>query len=189
MGTLNGSALFSGITSGLNSTYSILANASSNGVTETSIASTMSNSAYASKLNGNFASYILQNFSSLDKDSNGTLSSAEMTNISKMISTQGLTAAQISQLGTASGLSAETLEQVLQHFNQIDANHDGKVTTGEINAYNVTKTVEKKKTEFANKAATNMSVFYGSESSSADSSSILDDRYNTENSNNNNSSS
>ena len=178
MSTLNGTGLFSGITSGLSCTYSLLASASSSGVTTTSITEAMSNSDYASSLNSSFSSYILSNFSSLDKNSDGTLTSAELSSLTNMISTTGLTSTQISQLGSASGLSSETLEQVLQHFSDIDANGDGKVTSSEINAYNITSAMEKKKTEFANKAATNMSVFYGDDSSSsADSSSLLDYKY------------
>ena len=182
MGSLDGSSLFSGITSGLTNTYSILANASSNGVTEKSIASTMNNSAYASKLNSTFSSYILSNFSSLDKNKDGTLNQVEMSKLNNMISTTGLTSTQLSQLGAASGLSTETLNQVLSHFADIDANHDGKVTSREISAYNITSAEQKKKTEFSNRAATNMSVFYGNDdSSAADSSSLLDYKYNSNN--------
>lgn len=186
MSTLNGSSLFSGITSGLTSTYSILANASSSGVTETSIASTMSNSAYASKLNSTFSSYILSNFSSLDKNKDGTLNSAEVSSVGNMISSAGLTSAQLNQLGAASGLSTDALNQVLSHFADIDVNHDGKVTSAEINAYNITSAEEKKKIEFSNRAATNMSVFYGSDdASAADSSSLLDYKYSNNSGNSN----
>lgn len=168
------SSLFSGITSGLTSTYSILANASPSGVTLNSIATARSTSTVSAMLNPTFASYIQTNFSTLDTNHDGTLSAAELSNItSKMLST-GLTAAQISQLGTASGLSNDQIGQITEHFRDIDTNGDGKVTAAEIAAYKLTSAMQEKKTEFANRAATNQSVFYGSEdSNSTDSSSML----------------
>lgn len=176
MGT---SSLFTGVTSGLTNTYSILANASATGVTAASITSAMSNSAYASTLNPTFASYILSNFSSLDKDGNGVLNAAEVSNLTNSINATGLTASQLSQLGSASGLSGQTLEQVLSHFADIDTNGDGKVTSAEIEAYKLTSTMQKEKTEFANKAATNQSLFYGDEnaSSTPDASSMVAFKY------------
>lgn len=175
MTNTNGSALITGISSGLINTFGVLANASPNGVTLSSISSARSNTALAATLNPTFASYIQTNFSSLDKNGDGIISASELTTITNQISKQGLTRSQLTQLGTASGMSNQSLEQVLEHFNDIDANHDGKVTTAEISAYTIKSAEDKKKTEFANKAATNMSVFYGSEdSSAADSSSLLD---------------
>lgn len=176
---MGSSSLFSGITSGLTGTYSILANASGGNVTATNISSAMSNATYASSLNSGFASYILSNFTTLDADGNGTLTSAELCNLTNTISATGLTSTQLTQLGTASGLSNQTLEQVLQHFAEIDTNGDGKVTSAEISSYRLTSAMDKKKTEFANKAAANQSTFYGDEnaSSSADSSSMLSFKY------------
>lgn len=175
---LNGSSLLTGIYAGLNNTYSVLANASSTGVTKESIANAQTNTSLTGSLNQNFASYLNSNFSSLDKDSDGILSANEMSNFTSDLSSQGLTQAQLMQLGTASGMSTSTLEQVLNHFTDIDTNGDGKVTTSEISAYQLTSEMEKKKTEFANKAASNMSVFYGNEDdSSADTSSMLDFKY------------
>lgn len=172
-------SLFTGVTSGLTNAYSILANASSGSVTASSISSAMSNSAYANTLNPTFASYILSNFSSLDKDGDGKLNSGELTNLTNSINATGMTASQLSQLGTASGLSGATLEQVLTHFAEIDTNGDGKVTSAEIQSFKVTSTMEKKKTEFANKAAANQSVFYGDEDSSSttNATSMVDFKY------------
>ncbi len=173
------SSLFSGITSGLTSAYSILANASSGKVTLDNINTIRSDSSYATTLNQTFASYIQTNFSSLDKDNDGILSSVELTNLTNSINSTGLTSAQLSQLGTASGLSGDTLTQVLEHFADIDKNGDGKVTSAEIAAYKLTSAMDKKKTEFSNRAAANQSVFYGDEnaSSAANSSSMLDYKY------------
>lgn len=178
MSTTNGSSIFTGIYAGLTNTFSVLANASPSGVTLSSISSARSNTALAATLNPTFASYIQTNFSTLDKDGDGVISSSELSTLTTQISTQGLTRQQLTQLGPASGMSNQSLEQVLEHFSDIDANHDGKVTTAEISAYTIKSAEDKKKTEFANKAATNMSMFYGNDDSSAvDSSSILDYRY------------
>lgn len=176
---MGSTSIFSGVTSGLNSTYSILATASSGSVTATNVANAMSSSTYASSLSSGFASYILSNFSVLDQDNDGTLSSTEMSSLSNTINATGLTSTQLTQLGSASGLSGETLEQVLTHFADIDANGDGKVTSSEISNYKLSSAMEKKKTEFANKAASNQSLFYGDDNSSSevDSSSMLSFKY------------
>lgn len=169
------SSLFAGITSGLSSTYSILANASSGNITLSSIAAAQSNSTYAASINPTFASYIQTNFASLDTNHDGILGAAELSKLTNSIATQGLTAAQLNQLGTASGMSNSELGQVLDHFSKIDTNGDGKVTAAEIQAYKLTSAMDTKKTEFANRSAANQSVFYADENAStaADSSSML----------------
>lgn len=179
MSTLSGNGLFAGIYSGLTNTYSLLANAYPGGVTPTTIAEARQNPQLANSLNPTFASYIQTNFTSLDADRDGILSSAELSSLTNKITTQGLTAAQLTQLGAATGLAGGALEQVLAHFNDIDVNHDGKVTMAEISAYNITSAEEKKKTEFANKAAASQSIYYADEnaSSAADSSSLLSYKY------------
>lgn len=183
--TTNGSSLLTGITSGLTSTYSLIAQHYSGGVTLESIAAAKTNTTTASSLNQSFASYLETNFSSLDKDGDGKITSTEISNLTNSMATTGMTREQLTQLGSAAGLSGDALSEVLDHFSEIDANHDGKVTTAEISSYKLTAASEKKKTEFANKAATNMSVFYGDDNAnSADSSSLLDYKYSNNNSNN-----
>jgi len=181
MSILNGASILTGINSGLTNAYAILAQESTSGVTLASIATSKTTAlTSATGLNQTFAQYMQTNFTALDTNKDGILSSTELTNMTNQMSTQGFTQAQLSQLGSASGLSTEALSEVLGHFTDIDANHDGKVTSGEITAYNLTSAMEKKKTEFSNRAATtDMSVFYGDDSSSneADSSSMVDYKY------------
>ena len=178
---LDGTSLFTGIYSGLTNTYALLAQQYPNGVTLSNITEARTKAATtANGLNQGFAQYMQTNFSSLDKDGNGVISAAELNNLSNQIATQGLSKTQLTQLAAAgtSGMSGSLLETVMSHFDDIDTNHDGKVTNSEIKAYGVTSDKEKKKAEFSNRAATNMSVFYGDESSSAaDSSSMLDYKY------------
>lgn len=179
MSTYNNNSLFAGINAGLTGAYSLIANAYSGEVTLSNIATARTDTKLATSLNPTFASYIQNNFSSLDTNHDGKLSSAELSNSTNQMAMRGLTASQLTQLGTASGLSTETLEQVLEHFNDIDANKDGKITTAEISAFRIRSNEEKKKIEYANKAAGNMSVFYGDEdSSSADTSSLVAYKYN-----------
>lgn len=177
-----GTSSFSGVTSGLTSTYSLLSNAAAGNVTSSSITSAMNNSSYASSLNSGFASYLLSNFSSLDNDSNGTLSSTELSTLTSNINSRGLTSAQLSQLGSASGLSGDALAKVLEHFADIDTNGDGKVTSAEISGYKITSAMENKKAEFANKFATDQSMFYGNDDAKVtDSSSIVSWKYMADN--------
>lgn len=185
-----GSSLFTGISSGLSNTYALLAQAyGASGVTQSNILAAMSNSKLVGTLNPTFASYMQTNFSTLDTNKDGTLCSAELANMTNIIATQGLTLQQLTQLGPAIGLSGDTLSQVLEHFSDIDANHDGKVTQAEIQSFSLKSAEEKKKTELASKAAANMSVFYGDDDSSANvnTTSLLDFKY--MNSGNNSSSS
>lgn len=184
-------SMFSGATAGLTNAFSVIANSSTTGVTASTITTAMSNSSLATTLNPTFSSYILNNFASLDTNHDGTLNATELSNFTNMMNATGMTQAQLTQLGSASGLSNETLEQVLQHFNDIDTNHDGKVSSAEISAYKLKSSEEQKKAEFANKAATNMSVFYGNDdaSSSANSSSLLSFKYMNNNSSGSNSNS
>lgn len=182
-------SIFSGVTAGLTNAFSVIGHSTTTGVTASTVASAMSNSQLATSLNPTFASYILNNFGTLDTNHDGTLNAAELSNFTNMMNTTGMTQAQLAQLGAASGLSNQTLEQVLQHFNDIDVNHDGKVSSAEIQAYRLKSNEEEKKAEFSNKTATNMSVFYADDSASTtNSSSLLSFKYMNENNGNNNSS-
>lgn len=173
----SGSSIISGISGGIINTYSLLANfAGSDGVTLKSISSVMSNTQYAGKINPTFASYIQSNFNTLDKDKDGVLSSEELSNMTSMINMTGLTLNQLSLLGTASGLSTETLQKVIEHFQEIDKNGDGKVTTAEINSYTASASKMQKEDEFRDKFVSDMSMFYGDDTSS-NTDSILSYRY------------
>lgn len=171
--------MFEGITAGLTNTYSVLAQASQGKITLSSIAAAQSNSNFANQINPTFASYIQTNFANLDSNHDGILGPTEINKLTTSINTTGLTATQLSQLGTASGISANDLSQVLEHFADIDANHDGKVTAAEISSYKLRSAEDKEKTILRNKMATDMSVYYADEnkSSDPDASSLLAYKY------------
>ncbi len=180
MANSSGSSLLAGIYSGLTNTYSYLAAQYPNGVTLENINAARTDTKTAGLLNQSFASYLQTNFSNIDKDGDGVISSAEMTNLTNQMSSQGLTKAELTQLyaSGASGLSSSTMENILNHFDEMDTNHDGRITSAEISAYSVDCSKQKKEDEFRMQAASNMSVFYGDEnSSSADTYSLLSYKY------------
>jgi len=179
MSNISGNSLINGISNNLVSTYAQIASfAGSGGVTPASIAKARTDKDLSSSLNQSFANYLQTNFGSMDKNGDGKITPDEMTTTSSMLNTTGLTSAQLTQLGTASGLSQEALSQVLAHFSDIDTNHDGKVTIAEINAYNTMSDKMKIQDEYRLKAASDMSMFYGSETSSdSQPSSIMSYKY------------
>ena len=174
-----GSSLLAGIYSGLTNTYSYLASQYPNKVTLENINKARTDSNTANVINQGFASYLQTNFQNIDKDNDGIISAEEMTNMTNILSTQGLTKDELTQLYAtgSSGLSASTIENILTHFDDMDTNHDGRITSAEITAFNVDSSKQKLEDEFNAKKASNMSVFYGDDSSSVDSYSILSYRY------------
>ena len=180
MSRLSGASLFATATSGLTNTYSVLAQQFTDGLTLENLSSSDATTLLSNNsISQSFKSYLQTNFSSVDKDSDGVISATEIQNATNTMTQSGMTRAQISQLGTANGYSSETIEKILNHFDDIDTNHDGKVTEAEISAYGVESEKQNKLTEYMNQKATNMSLFYGSEdsSSSNSSSSILSYKY------------
>lgn len=186
MSTYSGNSLLTGIYSGLTNTYSYLAQLNPEGVTLDSIASARTDSKNYLTLNQSFASYLQTNFNSIDTDGDGIIGANEITDYTNSLSTQGLTRAQLTMLAAsgASGLSSDTLNNILEHFDEMDTNHDGKITSAEISAYTYSAAKQEKIDEYNYQKATNMSTFYGddSSSSSVDSYSMLSYRYKNYNS-------
>ena len=158
----------SGIYAGLNSTYAYLASQYKDGLTLENIAEARTKQENLANLNQTFASYLQSNFSSLDKDGDGIISPAEATNTFSQMSAGGLTKLQLTQLQAsgATGVTDSDYAFILENFEAIDSNGDGKVTDAEIAAYKMTSARMEKEDEMRDKFATDMSVFYGSDSSS-----------------------
>lgn len=165
MANLNGSSLFSTFYSGLTNTYSYLAQLSPDGVTLDGITEARGDSKNTLYLNQTFASYLQTNFNSIDKDKDGIISSDEMTNLTSQMSAKGLSRQDLTQL-MASGMSTDTLNMVLENFDSIDTNHDGYITQAEISAFQVDASKQEMVDKFNHQMATNMSTFYGDDSSS-----------------------
>lgn len=177
----------SGIYSGLTNTYSVLASQykDKDGVTLENILDAQGKTSNANILNNSFASYIQNNFANIDKNNDGTLSADEMNTLTNNMSTQGLTKEEFTQLALSgnSGLSTATINNILEHFEDMDTNGDGKITSAEIAAFDIDSSKQEKVDEYAHKSATNMSTFYGDDSSSDTSSySMLSYRYKKSNS-------
>ena len=129
--------------------------------------STTSMNALLQGANSSFTSYLSSNFNSLDKDGDGQLTNLELTNFTNQLYQQGLTQEQLALL-CSYGTASQTLQKVLDNFNEIDKNHDGRVTNAEISAFGIDEEVADKKKEYKQMKAGNMSVFYSSSSSGTD---------------------
>ena len=126
---LDGTSLFTGINSGLSNTFAQLSGQYADGITLENLTQSLSNSNIINTQYGaTFASYMTNNFSSFDSDGDGKISASEVQALMSQMATQGLTREQIMALSGASGLSTSLQETVLNHFNEIDKNKDGKVT-------------------------------------------------------------
>ncbi|MDR1327816.1 MAG: EF-hand domain-containing protein [Heliobacteriaceae bacterium] len=172
--------LLSGIYTGLTNTYSYLASQAPDGLTLDKMKEISTDSTKANMINQTFSSYLQTNFATIDKNRDGKITEEEMTNLTNTMSKSGLSKDELTQLyaSGASGLSEETMNMILTHFEDIDKNKDGKVTSEEIAAYSVESAKQEKMDEYAHQKATNMSLFYGSDSSSSvDSYSMLSYRY------------
>lgn len=174
---LDGSSLFSGINAGLTNSFSLLSSQYSDGLTLENLNAALTNTNVTNTSYGStFASYLTTNFNSVYKNGDGTISADEIQTLMNNMATQGLTREQIMSLGASSGMSSSLQETVLSHFDDIDANHDGKVTNAEINAYGVNSDIEKQKIEDRNRIVNNMSMFYGDDLTEYEGS-IMDYRY------------
>lgn len=175
----NNNGILSGIYSGLSSTYSLLASQYPNGLTLENISEARTKTSNTNVLNQSFASYLQTNFSSIDKNGDGIITSEEMNNLSNTLSTQGLTKEELTQLyaSGSSGLSDSTMTKILEHFDEMDTNHDGRITSAEISAYDVNCARMEVEDDFNNRKATDMSVFYGDGSASSDTYSLLSYKY------------
>lgn len=174
----NNNGILSGITTGLKNTYSYLATQYPNGITFDNISEARNKNSNTNLLNQSFASYLQNNFTNIDKDGDGKISESEMNNLSNLISRQGLTKDELTELyaSGSSGLSESTITKILEHFDDMDTNHDGRITSAEISAYDVICSRMEVEDEFNNRRATDMSVFYGGDTSS-DTYSLLSYKY------------
>ena len=159
---LDGSSLFSGINAGLTNSFSLLSSQYADGLTLENLNSALTNTNVTNTAYGStFASYLTNNFNSVDSNGDGVISADEIQKLMNNMATQGLTREQIISLGASSGMTNSLQQTVLAHFDGIDANHDGKVTNAEINAYGVNSQLEKQKIADKNRIVNNMSMFYG----------------------------
>ncbi len=184
MGTSTGSSIISSLSSGLSNTYAYLAALyPQDGVTYKNITAARNDQTNYLTLNQSFASYLQNNFATLDKDGDGKIGADEMEKFSQTLSTSGVSKNELSQLAASGAYSSSTISKILDNFDEIDKNHDGRVTNAEIAAYTTDCSKQAKLDEYNYKKATDLSVFYGSESDTDVSDySILSYRYKNYNS-------
>lgn len=178
--TSAGSSIITSFSSNLANTYSYLAALfPKDGVTYKNITEARKDNTNYLTLNQPFAAYLQNNFKTLDKDGDGVISPEEMQNLTNTLSTAGVSRAELSQLVSTGAYSSEMVNKILEHFDEIDTNHDGRVTNAEINAFSHSCNKQAKIDEENYRKATGTSIFYGSDDSSTDVSSysILSYRY------------
>lgn len=174
---LDGTSMFTGINSGFTNSFAQLSGQYTDGVTLENLSKALSNASFVNgnNYNATFASYMTNNFNKIDSNKDGVLSATEIQNLMGQMATQGLSREQIMALAGSSGMSSSLQETVLAHFDDIDKNHDGKVTNQEIQAYGVESDLEKQKIADRNQLINNMSIFYDSDTNYEGS--LLDYKY------------
>jgi len=158
---LLGNSIFTGAISGLNTNYLLMLNGAS-GLTLDNILNPESDTIRYT-VNQTFRSYMMTNFNQMDMDGDGKISTDDLNNYATKLKTQGMTYNELTQLCANGGSSMSSLlDTVLSNFNEIDANHDGRVTQGEINAYRVNQQIKDVKDKYPKINPTQMSMFYES---------------------------
>lgn len=165
MANLVGSSLFTSAISGLNSNYLLLLNGATGLSLENILNPTEDTIKYT--VNQSFRSYLMTNFSSIDMDGDGEITSEDISNYTAKLQTQGMTYSELTQLCSSSSSSMSSLlDTVLSNFNEIDSNHDGRVTQGEINAYRIDQEIQDVKEKYPTIDPDKLSIFYDSSSTS-----------------------
>lgn len=175
MAKLVGSSLFTGAISSLNSNYLLLLNGNQGLTLENILNPSSDNIKYS--VNQTFRNYMMTNFNQMDIDGDGTISQEDLSGYTAKLQTQGMTYNELSQLCTSgsSGMSS-LLDTVLSNFNEIDSNHDGRVTQSEINAYRINEQIKDVKEKYPKIDPTKMSMFYETNTDSTSSSDESEDK-------------
>ena len=174
MTNFSASSLFAGVNAGAMNSYAILSNLYSDGLTKKNLTQAMTNTNLLTSAYGTtFASYLSQNFGTLDRNGDGKLSDKEVNKLMNQMSSRGLTRDQVTSLGGMSGISASTQGTILDHFNEIDTNHDGYVNSAEVQAYILQSKIENRKQDDTTKMINRTSLFYANENASDESTSLL----------------
>ena len=159
MANLIGSSLFAGAISGLNSNYLLLLNGQKGLSLNDILNPSDTNIKYT--VNQSFRSYLMTNFNSIDMDGDGKITTKDMTNYTAKLNTQGMTYNELTQLCANGGASMSSLlDTVLSNFTEIDTNHDGRITQGEINAYRINQEIKDVKDKYPRIDPDKMSMFY-----------------------------
>ncbi len=157
---LNGTSLFLQAINGLVGNYAqLMTGVNGKGLSLENITNP-SDDVDKNQLNYAFVNYLTNNFGKIDKDGDGIISQDELQTYTTGMSRNGLTYEQLCELCYSSNSSSSLLETVLNNFNDIDKNGDGRVTNEEIAAYGIDKEIEEMKDNFPKHTAKGMSIFY-----------------------------
>ena len=175
MANLIGSSLFTSAISGINSNFLLLLNGG-NSLTLSDILNP-SDDTVRYTVNQTFRSYLMTNFNQIDLDGDGKIDSNDINNYVTKLKTQGMTYEELATLSNSGGSGMSSLlDTVLSNFTEIDANHDGRVTQGEINAYRVNEELKEVKEKYPIIDPEKMSIFYDTPKTSETSSSSKSDK-------------
>ncbi len=153
--------VFTAAQSGLQSTLQYLLQNNTNGITRTTLNNAIYNN--TSGINSSFFQMISGEFSTLDKDNNGTLTADEANQMVTNLST-GLSRDQIMQLRAQGAIDEELANKIISNFAKVDSNGDGKVSEAEINSFCIGEEVQSKRDEQKELMIKNMSLYYDTDS-------------------------
>ncbi len=163
---LSGNALYAQAITGLRSSYYYLMQGVANkGLSLQDIISPSDEAKKSAYMNYSFSSYLANNFTKIDMDGDGMIGEEDLTNYTSQMCTTGLTYSQLAQLCSQGGTSS-LLETVLNNFNEIDRNKDGRVTNAEISAYGIEQEADEVKNKYPKFDLNGMSIYYETSASS-----------------------
>ncbi len=163
MANFIGTSLFTSAISGLNSNYLLMLNGTDGLSLNDLLNPSDKNIKYT--VNQTFRGYMMTNFNQIDTDGDGKISQSDLSSYATKLKTQGMTYAELSQLcSSGSSSMSSLLDTVLSNFNEIDVNHDGRITQGEINAYRINQEIKDVKDKYPKIDPNKMSLFYDTSS-------------------------
>lgn len=168
MSKLSGQGLMAQAIYGLTNNFAVLSAGASGGLTLEQIINP-SDQVNKNNINASFQSYLTQNFSNIDADGDGKISATDLQQYTNQLSQKGLSYEELMQL-CYSGNASSTLEEVLNNFQEIDKDGDGRVTNQEIAAYGMEEEMEEMEENYPKFQATNISNYV--DNSDYDSSSV-----------------
>ncbi len=175
MSLLNGQSLLASAMSGLASTYSTLMTNSSSGkgISLDDLSNLSSTTLLSLGSNYSFVQYMTNNFASLDKDGDGEISGTDLNNLMTTMQSKGLTYSELQSLCASGSADSTLLSTVLQYFNKIDANGDGRVTSDEITKFSYDCQRYEVEAKYKSYKASDTSLYYN-DGVEDDTSSVLD---------------
>ncbi|MDD3237233.1 MAG: EF-hand domain-containing protein [Candidatus Gastranaerophilales bacterium] len=180
MSQLSGQSFISSAVAGLTNTYGTVSKYKGSSSLSLEDLSNPSSELLSTLGNNNsFLSYMTSNFSNLDSDGDGSISANDVSKLTQTMQSQGLTYNEISQLAASGAISSSLTETVLNYFNKIDKNGDGRITSAEISAFGFESDRQKMDTKYNSFKGSSISTFYVDSDNEDEPSSVVDSLYPT----------